>query len=79
MSTPTKTTKGKTRWYPRHVHPVRVGTYECVVRIMGGFFTRWMLEWDGVGFRVPFPMGVYKWRGQTYKAWCGITEKGGAT
>jgi hypothetical protein len=62
-------TKGKTRWYPRHIHPVRDGTYECLVRIMGGLHTHWMLEWDGSGFRVPAPMVVKKWRGQTYKAW----------
>lgn len=61
-------TKGKTRWYPRHVKPVRDGFYECHVRLMGGANTLWMLEWDGVGFLVPIPMTVYRWRGQTKKA-----------
>jgi hypothetical protein len=75
MSEATKTTKGKTRWYLRHVHPVRNGMYECRVRLMGGLVVLWMLEWDGHGFRVPMPMIVYHWRGQTKKA---AQAKGGA-
>jgi hypothetical protein len=61
-------TKGKTRWYPRHIHPVRNGIYECHVRIMGGLETLWNLQWESKGFLVPFPMNVYRWRGQTKKA-----------
>jgi hypothetical protein len=60
--------KGRTKWYPRHIFPVRNGEYQCVVRIMGGFHTEWNLEWDGKGFLVPFPMVVYKWRGLTKAA-----------
>ena len=55
---------GKTRWFLRCVKPVRNGMYECRVRVAGGLSTLWMLEWDGVGFLVPFPMVVYSWRGQ---------------
>jgi hypothetical protein len=61
-------TKGKTRWFPRHVEPVNHGLYECVVRLPGGVLTRWMLEWDGVGFLVPCPMMVRQWRGMTKAA-----------
>lgn len=64
--------KGKTCWYPRHIEPVRNGAYECIVRTMGGMVGNWTLEWDGKGFLVPFPMVVYRWRGQTKKAAHGI-------
>ena len=64
--------KGKTRWFPRHVTPVRNGFYECRVRIMGGFLGTWLLQWDGKGFLTPFPMNVFYWRGQTKKAAHGI-------
>lgn len=60
--------KGKTRWFPRHVHPVRNGQYECSVRIMGGLVVLLSLVWDGKGFVVPFPMVVYHWRGLTKAA-----------
>lgn len=60
--------KGKTRWFPRHVPPVRNGVYQCHVRIAGGLVGQWDLEWDGKGFRVPFPMVVYRWRGMTKAA-----------
>ena len=60
--------KGKTRWYPRNARPVRHGTYECHVRIPGGAQCLWNLHWDGVGFQVPIPMVVYRWRGLTRKA-----------
>mgnify|MGYP003454248354 CR=1 FL=1 len=63
-----QSTKGKTPWFSRHVHPVRNGTYECHVRIMGGVTSILRLEWDGKGFLVPFPMMVYRWRGQTKSA-----------
>lgn len=61
--------KGRTKWLPIHARPVRLGKYECHVRIMGGLQGTWMLEWDGVGFLVPFPMIVYRWRGLTKKAY----------
>lgn len=68
--------KGKTKWYPRHVHPVRNGIYECAVRISSTApLFLWMLEWDGAGFLVPFPMVVRKWRGQTKKSAHDIKEK----
>lgn len=60
--------KGETRWFPRHVHPVRNGQYECSVRIMGGLVVLLSLVWDGKGFVVPFPMVVYHWRGLTKAA-----------
>ena len=60
---------GKTRWFPRDVKPVRVGTYECAVRISRAVPPLlWKLEWDGVGFLVPFAMIVLRWRGLTKKA-----------
>ena len=59
---------GKTPWFPRHINPVRNGAYECHIRIACGGRTLWMLEWDGVGFIVPIPMGVFHWRGQTKAA-----------
>lgn len=61
--------KGVTRWFPRHVQPARLGTYECVVRISSrvpAFL--WRLEWDGTGFIVPIPMMVDRWRGLTKRA-----------
>ena len=62
--------KGKTRWYPRHIAPVRNGIYECIVRLCPGFNAKVMVEWDGIGFKWPMP--VYHWRGQTKKAAHGI-------
>jgi hypothetical protein len=67
--------KGRTRWYGPGLRPVRVGFYECHVRIMGGARGCWMLEWDGIGFLVPFPMVVLHWRGMT-KAAHRATSKG---
>jgi hypothetical protein len=62
-------TKGKTRWFPRDVHPVRNGLYECIARIAGGAVVNWgLLPWDGNGFLVPIPMNVLHWRGLTKKA-----------
>lgn len=56
----------KTRWFPHSVKPVRVGTYECAVRITSSApLILWMLEWDGSGFLVPCPMVVHHWRGLT--------------
>ena len=62
--------KGRTRWYPRNIHPFRNGHYECAVRISRSLpLIPWMLEWDGVGFVVPCPMEVHMWRGMTKKAY----------
>ena len=61
--------KGKTRWFPRALQPVRRGEYECAVRISRSVPPiLWNLEWDGVGFRVPCPMVVEHWRGLTKTA-----------
>lgn len=66
--------KGRTRWYPRHVHPVRSGFYECAVKISSAVPPLlWMLEWDGKGFLVPVPMVVDRWRGLTKKAFTKAT------
>lgn len=46
--------------------PARPGWYECAVRLCGlqrGLIVWGLLEWDGVGFRVPVPMVVKLWRG----------------
>ena len=61
--------KGRTKWLPRSVQPVRVGEYECAARITSSappFLVR--LPWDGKGFIVPIPMVVLRWRGLTKKA-----------
>ena len=61
--------KGRTKWFPQNIKPVRNGMYECAVQISRSLPTlRWMLEWDGIGFLVPCPMVVYNWRGLTKKA-----------
>ena len=60
--------KGRTRWFPRRIEPVRHGEYECVVRLCGGAYARWNCVFDGEGFLVPFPMSVVQWRGLTKKA-----------
>jgi len=61
-------TKGRTKWYPRHVHPVRTGIYECAVQISRAVpLLIWKLEWDGVGFLTEMPLVVKKWRGLTRK------------
>ena len=66
--------QGRTRWFPRHVHPVRSGFYECAVKISSAVPPLlWMLEWDGKGFLVPIPMVVLKWRGLTKKAFTKAT------
>lgn len=65
-----KSNKGKTQWYPRHQAPARQGVYECRVMITSNApLFRWMLEWDGKGFVVPFAMKVFHWRGQTKAAY----------
>lgn len=62
--------KGRTRWFPRHVQPVRNGVYECHVHFTSiGPLMRYELEWDGTGFKVPFPMVVKRWRGLTKEAY----------
>jgi hypothetical protein len=61
--------KGRTRWFPRGVAPVRLGEYECLVQISRSLPNLlWRLEWDGIGFLVPCPMIVNHWRGQTRAA-----------
>lgn len=62
--------KGKTRWFPRHIEPVRPGQYECAVRLPGirHALVLWSLVWDGKGFLVPVPMSVHQWRGLTKRA-----------
>jgi len=63
-------TKGKTKWFPRDIRPVRNGEYECLVRITSSApLYAWPLPWDGKGFLVPFPMVVVRWRGQTKHAY----------
>lgn len=61
-----KSTTDRTPWFDRSVNPVNLGVYECAVSISRGVpLTIWKLEWDGVGFVVPFPMVVVEWRGLT--------------
>jgi hypothetical protein len=61
--------KGKTKWYPRDIHPMRNGEYECSVRISNSVpLILRRLKWDGKGFLVPFPMVVHSWRGLTKQA-----------
>ncbi len=68
--------KGLTRWYPRSTPPVRRGLYECAAQISRSVPPiRWMLEWDGVGFLVPCPMAVLRWRGRTKKAALGTAPE----
>lgn len=59
--------KGLTKWFHRDVHPVRVGQYECAVKIDGAPMLL-RLHWDGVGFRLLAPMHVLYWRGMTRAA-----------
>lgn len=59
--------KGRTKWFPRHVAPVRNGLYEVTIRLCAGAYARYMGEWDGVGFLLPY-MQVVRWRGQTKSA-----------
>ena len=67
--------KGVTHWFPRRVHPARLGTYECVVRISSSVPAfLWRLEWDGTGFIVPIPMMVDRWRGLTKRAHAAAQE-----
>lgn len=61
--------KGRTHWFPREINPVRNGEYECSVLISRSVPPlRWTLEFDGVGFLVPVPMVVLRWRGMTKAA-----------
>lgn len=62
MSATTK--PNRARWRPRSVSPTKPGTYECAARFTSAVrgLVRWDLEWDGVGFLVPIPMAVVKWR-----------------
>lgn len=69
--------KGKTKWYPRNVLPIRNGIYECAA-----IFTSsappflFDLEWDGIGFLVPVPMRVVRWRGMTKVAYMEAIDAG---
>lgn len=61
--------RGLSRWLPISVPPVREGDYECIVQISRSVpAIRWRLTWDRRGFRVPCPMIVHHWRGQTRRA-----------
>ena len=61
--------KGRTKWFPRSVNPVRNGFYECSAKISSSVPPMlWQLEWDGIGFKVPVPMMVLHWRGMTKEA-----------
>ena len=67
--------KGHTRWYPRHIEPVRDGEYECLCQISRALpLLKEKLEWDGIGFRVSFPCGVIWWRGLTRKEYLKQTK-----
>lgn len=60
----------KTKWFPRKTPPGMHGFYECAVRLCGpqrGLVVWGLLEWDGVGFKVPCSMIVRKWRGLRHK------------
>jgi hypothetical protein len=59
-----KAKPNRARWRPRNVNPKKPGMYECGVRITSSQpkLFLWELEWDGVGFLVPFPMVVHQWR-----------------
>lgn len=62
--------KGKTKWYPRRLEPVRNGEYECIVRIScSAPLFRLVIPWDSIGFLVETPMMVIWWRGLTKKAY----------
>jgi len=62
--------KGKTRWFPHHIKPVRVGEYECLMRPSRTtplFEGRYV--WDGEQFVTGWPWSVVVfWRGQTKAA-----------
>lgn len=59
-----KDRRRRTPWFPRDTKPVHRGTYECAVKISSSVPPLlWPLAWDGVGFLVPFPMMVLRWRG----------------
>ena len=55
----------RTPWFPRNTPPVRLGLYECSVRVAGlpNGTLLWDLQWDGKGFIAPVPMVVKHWRG----------------
>ena len=62
--------KGKTRWYPSHITPVRVGEYECLMRPSRSLpMFRARFVWDGSRFETGWPWDiVVYWRGQTKAA-----------
>jgi len=72
-----KDRRRRTPWFPRDVKPVHHGTYECAVRISSSVpALLWQLDWDGVGFLVPFPMVVLHWRGLVKRP-TGVATGGG--
>lgn len=66
--------KGRTNWYPRDIHPVRNGVYECYCIVLGRFIATTKLQWDGIGFISEMPLGVIKWRGLTRKEYLKQTK-----
>ena len=78
LKTDTKDRRRRTPWFQRDTKPVHRGTYECAVKISSGVPTLlWQLEWDGVGFLVPFPMVVLYWRGLVRRPADVATDGGG--
>jgi hypothetical protein len=62
--------KGKTRWYPSHINPVRKGMYECLMRSSRSLpMFRVYFLWDDEMFVTGWPLSVVVyWRGQTKAA-----------
>lgn len=61
--------RGCTPWIPRSVQPVRPGWYDCIAWFTSSAPSSiWRLYWDGKGFKVPIPLVVDYWRGQTLAA-----------
>ena len=60
----------RARWRSRNTNPKKPGMYQCGVRITSSQrkLFLWELEWDGVGFLVPFPMMVHQWRPMAERA-----------
>ena len=63
------THKGRrTPWFSRDQWPVNHGFYECHAKITSSAPPfKFDLEWDGVGFLVPFPMVIVRWRGLKHR------------
>lgn len=62
--------KGKTKWYPHDIKPVRAGEYECLIRIGRTLpLFRSSFVWDGDEFVTGWPWSIVVfWRGQTKAA-----------